>query len=185
MKALSYKDERMLVEGILKGREKSLRVYYQTFTPRIFAYIKNRTDTEEDAEEILQDVLLSSIDALRDFSYKSKLSTFLFSIAKNKVIDYYRKKKIKKIFFSESPKLESLLVTLLGPEEIFDNKQRKIDIETVFSRLPDAYQKIIKLKYVDGKSIIEITKELKVSFKSAESMLFRARKAFVRAWSHL
>ncbi|MBI2029282.1 RNA polymerase sigma factor [Candidatus Gottesmanbacteria bacterium] len=183
MKAFSLKDEKELILGILQGDEKFLRIFYHLYTPRLFTFIKNRTATIEDAEEILQDSLLSSIDALRDFSYKSKLSTFLFSIAKNKVIDYYRKKKIKKIFFSQSPRLESLLITLLGPEEILANKQKKIDIDRVFSLLPVSYRRIITLKYVDDKSIIEITKELKLSFKSAESMLFRARKAFVKIWA--
>lgn len=185
MKALSKKDERVLVEGILNGSEKSLRIYYRTFTPRIFTYIKNKTAAIEDAEEILQDTLLSSIEALRGFSYRSKLSTFLFSIARHKVIDYYRKQKIKKILFSQSPKIESLLVTLLGPEEILVHKQERINIDTVFSQLPLSYQKIIKLKYIDGKSIINISKELSISFKSAESMLFRARKAFTKAWVEL
>ena len=185
MGIFSKKGERELVEGILGGNEKSLRLYYQTFTPKIFTYIKNRTETREDAEEIFQDTLLSSIDALRGFSYKSKLSTFLFSIARNKVIDYYRRKKIKKILFSQSPQIESLIVTLLGPEEILINKQKGINIDRVFSSLPASYRKVIKLKYIDGKSIIEITKELKVSFKSAESMLFRARKAFAKAWGQL
>ena len=101
------------------------------------------------------------------------------------VIDYYRKQKIKKILFSQSPKIESLLVTLLGPEEILVHKQERINIDTVFSQLPLSYQKIIKLKYIDGKSIINISKELSISFKSAESMLFRARKAFTKAWSQL
>lgn len=103
MKAFSLKDEKELILGILQGDEKFLRIFYHLYTPRLFTFIKNRTATIEDAEEILQDSLLSSIDALRDFSYKSKLSTFLFSIAKNKVIDYYRKKKDQEnIFFPVS-----------------------------------------------------------------------------------
>lgn len=177
---LTKNQDRLLVKGILSGNEKSLLTFYRYFSPKLLSFIKRQTPTDEDAEEILQDVLLSSLDSLRDFTFRSSLSTFLYAIAKNKIVDFYRKKKIKKIFFSHIPQLEFLLTSLLGPEEVFDQKQLGIKIEKALKNLSPKYRKILTLKYFDGLSVLEITKKLRVSFKSAESMLFRARRAFAR-----
>lgn len=177
--------EKQLIKGILEADERCLFSFYQRFSPKLLLFIKQRVKDPEDAEEILQDTLLSSLDSLRDFNFQAKLSTFLCAIAKNKIIDFQRKKKIKKILFSQAPQLEFLLANLLGPEEVFEEKQLRKKIEKALSSLPLKYQKILKLKYFDGKSVIQITQELKISFKSAESALFRARKAFAKQLSIL
>lgn len=178
---LKKTEEKEIIAGILKGNEKALFRFYKLFSPRLLSFIKNKTKYPEDAEEILQDTLLSSLDSLRDFTYKCSLSTFLHAIAKNKIIDFYRKKKLKKILFSQIPQLESLFTNLLGPEEVFTRKQAKLNFDKAFSSLSPKYRKFITLKYFDNKSVKEITKEMQVSFKSAESGLFRARRAFAKA----
>lgn len=178
---LTKNQERNLVKKILQGDERSLFLYYRYFSPKLLAFIKRKTRFEEDAEEILQDVLLSSLDSLRDFTFKSSLSTFLHAIAKNKIVDFYRKKRLKKILFSQIPQLEALFSTFLGPEDDLEQKQARINFEKALRSLSPKYQKILTLKYFDGKTVVQITREFKVSFKSAESMLFRARQAFAKA----
>lgn len=182
VKMLKKDQEYFLIKGILAGNEKSLLVFYRYFAPRLFFFIKRQTLSTEDAEEILQDVLLSSIDSLRDFTFKSSLSTFLHAIAKHKIIDYYRRRKIKKVLFSQLPQLEQFLTTVLGPEELFEEDQLRTKIDKVLKKLKPKYRRILILKYLEGFSVLEITKKLEISFKSAESMLFRARRAFAKAW---
>lgn len=173
--------ERKLVKKILSGDERALYSYYRTFSPKLLVFIKRKTNLPEDAEEILQDTLLSSLDALRDFTFRSSLNTFLHAIAKNKTVDFYRKKRLKKILFSQVPQLEAFLSTFLGPEDVLEKKQDRLSFEKALRSLSPKYQKILTLKYFDGKTVRQITKEFRVSFKSAESMLFRARKAFANA----
>lgn len=173
--------EQETVQKILTGNERALYTYYRTFSPKLLAFIKKKTSSKEDAEEILQDTLLSSLDALRDFTFKCSLSTFLHAIAKNKIIDFYRKRKLKKILFSQVPRLEAFLSTFLGPEDDLEKKQTRLSFEKALKSLSPKYQKILTLKYFEGKTVRQITKEFRVSFKSAESMLFRARSAFAKA----
>lgn len=173
--------EQLLVKRILKGDEKALFAFYRNFSPKLLSFIKRKTNYPEDAEEILQDTLLSSLDALRDFTFRSSLSTFLHAIAKNKIVDFYRKKKLKKILFSQIPQLEAIFSSFVGPEDVLEKKQARINFERALKSLSPRYQKILTLKYFDGKTVYQITKELHVTFKSAESMLFRARMAFAKA----
>ncbi len=176
-------NDQKLVNQILQGQEKSLRYFYKTYQPRLLNFIKNKIANEKDAEEILQDVLLASLDAMRDFSYRSSLFTFICSIANHKVIDFYRRKKIKDVVFSRITNIEPLISTLFGPEESLDEELLRQKIKETFRILDPRYRQILHLKYIYGLSVIEIAQKLSISFKSAESQLFRARRAFTLAYS--
>lgn len=176
-------DEKQIVARILSGDEKALRFFYLHFQTRLGTFIKNKIAGEEDAEEILQDTFLAAIEGFRDFAFRSSIFTYICSIANHKIIDFYRKKKVKKILFSQMPEVETLVSALLGPEAVLDEELLKEKIKYTFRRLTPTYQKILKLKYIYGYTVGEIANMMSISFKSAESQLFRARKAFVAAYS--
>lgn len=171
--------EKKLVNEILRGNERALNHFYKHFYPSLFSFISKKINDSSDAEEILQDTFFGVLDGLRDFEFKSSLFTFICSVASHKVIDFYRKKKIKKIVFSQFENIEPILSVLLGPEDALDTQILKEKIKQTFKKLSPSYQIILKLKYIYGYSVEEIAGKLAVSFKSAESQLFRARKAFV------
>lgn len=177
------KDDQKAVKEILSGNESALREFYLRFQPRLVAFIKAKIEDPHDAEEVLQDTLLATLESLRDFSFRSSLNTFICSIAMHKIIDYYRRKKIKNIVFSKIPEMESILSTLIGPEDVFDKNLIKSKVKETFRKITPVYSTILKMKYLYGYSVVEIAEKLSISFKSAESMLFRARKAFVAAYS--
>lgn len=175
--------DKKLVAQILKGDEKALRYFYRTYQPRLSTFIKAKIANEKDSEEILQDVLLATLEALRDFSFRSSLFTFICSIANHKVIDFYRRKKIKSIVFSRLPDVEPLISTFFGPEDSLDEELLKQKIKQTFRSLAPKHSRILKLKYIYGYTVEEIAEKLSISFKSAESQLFRARRAFALAYS--
>lgn len=176
-------DEKQLVSEILEGREPALRKFYRYYSPRLFTFIRRKIENENDAEEILQDSLLGTLEGLRDFSFRSSLLTFVCAITMHKIIDFYRKKKLKNIVFSKMKDIEPLVSTLVGPESALDEELVKQKIKAVFGRLNPTYRLILELKYIQGYTVTEIARKLTISFKSAESQLFRARKAFVMIYS--
>jgi len=178
-----YMDEKKLVSQILAGNERALRYFYNAYQLRLTNFIKSKIANEGDAEEILQDTFLASIEALRDFSFRCRLFTFIASIANHKIIDFYRRKKIKDVVFSRLPDVEPLVSTLFGPEDSLDEELLKEKIKQTFDRITPKYRQILKLKYIYGFSVDEIARKLSISFKSAESQLFRARQAFVLAYT--
>lgn len=168
-----------LIDNILARDRRALHTFYQQYTPRLASFIHAKIGVREDAEEVLADTLFAFLEAIRDFHGKSSIKTFLFSIAHHKVVDYYRKKKLKQLLFSRTPSLEHLVSPLLSPEEELDTKLLKEKIQSVLSRILPRYRSILILKYMDNLSVSDIARKFALSFKSAESQLFRARKAFV------
>lgn len=180
---LSEKDERKLVSEILSGNEQTLRAFYRQYARPFSSFVARRVENNQDVEEIVQDTFLAFLEALRDFSFKSTLFTFLCAIGNHKIVDYYRKRKIKSVLFSKLSDVEPLISNLLGPEQRLDEMLVSRKIKETFAKLAPRQRLLISLKYIYGYSIAEIAHKLAISFKSAESSLFRARKAFVAIYN--
>ncbi len=175
-------NEKKLISKILKGNKRAKKKFYQYYKPRLVKYIQIKTPNKQDAEEILQDTFMSAFLSLPNFKQDSSLYTWLCSIARHEIADFYRKKKIKTIVFSRLPFLENLFSEALGPELKYKEKKIKEKISDSFGSLKKEYVQILKLKYIHNKSVKEIAKILGKSFKATESLLYRARKAFQREY---
>ena len=177
-------EEKKLLEKIIKKDEKALFYVYKKFQPSIFNYVKSQINNYQTAEELTQDIFIDFIEALRDFRFQSSLKTFLFSIARHKIVDQIRKKKIKNILFSRLPSyiVESLKVVFIDEE--IDKKELKEKITTILESLPNDYQLVLRLKYMEEIKIKEIADKLKMNFKATESLLFRARKSFIKVFNN-
>lgn len=176
-------DEQLLIDRILAQDEPALSEFYQSYSPRLLGFIRRHLNNEQDVEEIAQDTLFAFLDRARDFIGKSSLNTYLCSIAKHKIVDFYRKKRLKRILFSElSENLLPQQSHTSDPQALFDNTLLSHKINWIFKSLKPLHRTILTLKYIEGRSVVEIANMLAVSFKSAESVLFRARKAFVHLY---
>lgn len=175
--------DKILVKRLINHDEKALLLFYRKYKKQLFKFIKNRVDNHSDAEEVLQDSFMSFLESLRDFRGNSSLKTFLYAIAKRKAIDKLRRKKVKKILFSRLPEnvVNSLNAIIIDSE--LDRVILSRKIENIFERLPHDYATVLRLKYRDGYKVAEIAVKLKISFKSAESLIFRARRAFVHLYN--
>jgi RNA polymerase sigma-70 factor (ECF subfamily) len=174
--------DRELINQILNRDKHALHYFYVTYTPKLTIHIANRVENAKDAEEILQDTLYAFLEAIRDFAGKSSVRTFLFSIAGHKIIDYYRRKKLKQLVFSQIPQLELLVSPLLSPEDEMEVAMLKRKINRTLEAILPQYRTAILFKYMDNLPVVDIARRLSVTVKSAESILFRARKAFVKAF---
>lgn len=178
------KDEQLITRLFAHDRQ-AAGEFYRTYAPQLRRYITARVKTAEDAEEILQDTLFSFLEGLRDFQQKSSVRTYLFSICQHKIIDFYRKRKLKQVVFSQMPQLELLVSPMLGPEEELDVAIVKEKISAVMKKLIPVHRQVLVLKYLEQVSVEDIASQLSISFKSAESRLFRARRAFVEVFLSL
>lgn len=176
--------DKELIDRLLLQDERALHELFRLYEVPLSRFIARTISDKEEVDELVQEVFIDFIESLRSFRGDSKIKTFLFSIARHKTIDYIRKKKIKKIVFSKlPPRFVEGLATVLIDDDL-DKKELQQKIENVFAQLPNDYQVILRLKYIENKKMKEIAAAFKLSFKAAESLLFRARKAFVTTYEH-
>lgn len=178
----SGKLDREIIKGVLQGDEFWLRKFHERYRERLLNFILQKTDDPRDAEEIVQDALLSAIYCLPSFLGKSSFWSWLCAIAKHEMADFYRKKKIKTILFSRLPVLEEIASRALGPEMALEEKELKERIFRVFLCLTEGYREILRLKYIEELSVRQVAERFKKSVKAIEMRLRRARLAFIESW---
>lgn len=183
MNMLSEKDSHLLLR-LINRDELALVEFYSKHKQPLLIFIQKTINDHGESEEIMQDVFLNFIEGLRDFRSQSSLKTYLYSIAKYKIIDKLRRKKIRKVFFSHIPAfiVDSFATVLLDDQLDRDYVVQKID--KILNHLPHDYAHVLRLKYIEGFSVKDIAVKLNLPFKTTESLLFRARKAFVVEYQH-
>ena len=151
--------------------------------PKLKKYILSKVSESKDAEEIVQETLISASLSYPLFKGDSSFFTWVAAIANHEIADFYRKKKIKTILFSRFPFLENIVSEALTPDENFEKQELRKEVKKVLSCLSEGYSEILRLKYYQGFSMGEIARKMKTTVKAVESRLSRAREAFRHRWS--
>lgn len=171
-----------IVEKILQGESSAIETFYDTFAPKMQRYLQYRLPEHADIEAFTNDILLEVIDSLALFEKKSSLTSWVYKIAHNKLVDYYRKKKITSLLLSKIPFLELIAEEVYEPEFQFEKNKLRDRMEVALRSLSRKYRKILRLHYEEQKSIKEIAVILQLSPKATESLLFRARQQFKKVY---
>ena len=150
--------------------------------PRLKKYVFSKVSDFKDAEEILQETLISAHESYPFFKAKSSFFTWICSIANHEIADFYRKRKIKTLLFSHFPFLENIVLQALTPDENLEKQELRKEVKKILSGLTEGYSQILRLKYYHGLSMVEIAQKMKTSVKAVESRLSRAREAFRYKW---
>ncbi len=142
---------------------------WEDFGERIRAFIYHRISNRSDIDDILQDVFLKihlNIDKLEE---QSKLVGWIYRIARNTIIDYYRKRRtgIKDIDDIE-----------IGYEREEESPEDEIasGLRNMIETLPEKYAQALLLFEFQGLSIVEVAEKLGISSSCAKSRVQRGRK---------
>jgi RNA polymerase sigma factor (sigma-70 family) len=138
---------------------------YQKEKKRLLAFIRSRVEKLEDAEDILQDVFYHTLEGLSVTDRIDNLMGWLYVAARNKVIDWYRKKRLPTYSLEEMEKysIEALIDDCgLHPEKAYDQKMIAEALAEGVEALPEEQRMVFIWQEVEGmtfKEIAEMTGE--------------------------
>lgn len=170
-----------IVQKIIKGDKDAIAHFYLSYSPKIEKYLSRKLPVEV-AKEITNDVFLEAIESIAFLKEAEKLQSWLFQIAHHKMTDYYRKKKINSFVLSQVPYLELVAHEINQPEFQYEKNILRDTIEQILINLSTPHQKILRMHYELDLPVKEVALQMNLSFKATESLLFRARKAFQKAY---
>jgi RNA polymerase sigma factor (sigma-70 family) len=170
------------IKRILAGDSDAVVQFYKFYSPKILSYLVKKLPRLEDAQELTNDVFLEAIDSLSLLRKKQSAMSWLYRIAHNKMVDFYRKRKIKSILLSNMPFIEIIESEINQPEFQFEKDKIRDDIELAFHSLSIKYRTILNLHYEEKIPVRALAEKLNLSFKATESLLFRARQSFKLAY---
>lgn len=135
---------------------------------RLQGFIRKRVRNSEDAEDILQEVYYQLADADRLLKPIDQMAAWLFTVARNRITDLYRKKKTESIpeFLSDNDD-ENLFAELRSlmfddgstPEDDYLRSLVWIELEKALNELPEEQRLVFELTELKGISFKEISKQ--------------------------
>ena len=142
---------------------------------RLRNFIRRRVDDESDAEDILQDVFYELVEAYRFMKPVEHAGAWLYRVARNRIIDRFRKKKPEPISAAENPdeeggerlSLEELLPSMdEGPEAAYALGVLLEELEAALDELPEEQREVFIAHEIDGFSFKEISAETGVGINA-------------------
>ena len=142
---------------------------------RLRNFIRRRVADEADAEDILQDVFYELIEAYRLIKPIEQVSAWLFRVARNRIIDLFRKKKSVSMTASasldaesgEAPALEELLPSPdAGPEAVYARSVLLEQLDAALDELPEEQREVFIAHEIEGRSFKQLSAETGVSINT-------------------
>ncbi len=141
----------------------SLEQIYKEYSDMIYRWLLARTGDADLAEEITQETFYQAVLHADRYDYSCKVSTWLCSIASNKLKEYYRKNPPKEDFdsvFGEASSGEtragSAQMTIPGPEDEAVGKAEKLALYRAIHSLPEPAREVVQLRAFSDLSFREI-----------------------------
>jgi RNA polymerase sigma-70 factor (ECF subfamily) len=166
--------ERSLRDAVLSGDEDAWRTWYDESFAALYAYVLWRcAGLREHADEIVQDTWLVAVRRIAAFDpVQAAFATWLRGIAAHLLRNHFRR----------TIRRDRGRVSLNGVEAASsadaEQHERAERVARALSRLPDRYEAVLRVKYLDGLSVAAVAAAWNETPKAIESLLTRARQAF-------
>lgn len=173
--------EDILVERLKQGDQTAFKYIVDTYQNMVYNTCLSIVKSEEDAEDLAQEVFVQVYQSVHSFKGESKFSTWLYRIATTKSLDHERKKKRKKRFgfvksiFGEDAQVEINPPDFNHPGVVLDKKERAAILFKAVDKLPDNQRVAFILSKVEGRSYQEISEIMGTTISAIESLLHRAK----------
>lgn len=136
--------------------ELSIEQIYEEYYRRVFAYLNSRLNNYHDAEDLCEDVFAKVSRKINTFDQsKSALSTWIYNITKNTLIDHYR---------TDRQELELLDGFDYAKEDDPVSPVELADLANAMEKLPEQERDIIVFRYYEGYSLKEIAEKMGMSY---------------------
>ena len=166
----------MLVNKARTGDKDALTELYGVFREKIYRYVFFKCGNHADAEDITNEVFLRMIQSIGNFQWKGiGFSSWLFKIASNLVIDYYRNKSRRNI---ESIEKRDYIGETNWEQisEFLDNRDLFHAIYKDTDDLTDLQKEVVNLRFIGDLSLKETAEAMSKNVNSVKAIQHAAIK---------
>ncbi len=165
--------EEQLLETAIHYDEAALSELYDRYEAKIYSYIYRRTGEQTLAEDLTAQVFLKMLEAIRNRrAWHSSFSGWLYRIAHNLVIDYYRQRGHQvQVSLDDAPFLPD------ADQNPVQATEMKLDAERLraaISRLTGEQAEVVSLRFLEGYSINEVAEMMNKTEGSIKALQYRA-----------
>ncbi len=175
-------DESALVARAKTGDDVAFTELISHYERRIFRLAKHITQSDEDAEDVLQESFMKAYSNLESFQGNSKFYTWLVRIAVNEALMKLRKRKTdrsvsldEELDTGEDTVVREIAVWEETPEQKYSQEEMRGILDQAIGSLEPIYRVVFQLRDVEELTTEETAEALGISIPAVKSRLLRAR----------
>jgi RNA polymerase sigma-70 factor, ECF subfamily len=161
----------------LNNFEDVVRIHQREVVNFLYRLVGNRFE----AEDLAQDTFVKAYKKFNSIKDSEKVRSWLFSIARNNAVDFFRRKKEKNIALDNTVLENWAQDNAVEFSAHVINAELSKELQTCIATLNSEDQTIIRLLYFEGFSYKEIAELMRMNNNTLKSRLHRARKALLVA----
>jgi RNA polymerase sigma-70 factor (ECF subfamily) len=184
--------ERQLVRDAQQGNHSAYEELVRIHQPRLLAVVRGMLRRNHDVEDVAQQVLVKAYVSLHRFDLRSAFGTWLYKIAVNECLDYFRKKKVRKTVYESDLSEEQIRQMEMAPAhtggasrsraDASDLAQQRQLLDRLLDELDETDRSMLVMKEVSGFTVEEIGNVFGLNVNTVKVRMFRARGRLVEAY---
>jgi RNA polymerase sigma factor (sigma-70 family) len=161
-------EDALSLERVIAEQDRRISEAIEREQSRLRNFIRKRVPGELDAEDIMQDVFFELVEAYRLMKPVEQVGAWLFRVARNRITDFFRKKKPEALDDAvtdrEAFSLEDLLPSPgAGPEAAYARSVLLEELDAALDELPGEQRDVFVAHEIQGHSFKELAKETGLS----------------------
>ncbi len=167
----------------LRSRDRdALGTFYELYAERVYNFVRRMVGEDQVAEDLTQDIFMHIQRSLPSYDPERELSPWVYTLATNKVRDYWRSRKsldhLREKSLDDADHDHPIPDGHLGPVVELESKELGVALSNAIDELPEALRATLLLRYFEG-----------LPFETIASILDRnedaVRKRYSRALAEL
>lgn len=163
----------------LSGDDSALSDIVELYNKGLILFVYGIVGNIYNAEDIASDTFLDLILKKPVFKGESSFKTWLYKIARNKAIDFFRKNK-NQIQSTDDDVAESAVANETAEEELLSSERDRQLYKSMLS-LPSDYRQVLELIYFANNSYSEAAEVMRKNTKQINNLAYRAKLALREA----
>lgn len=165
-------ETKILIRQLKKGKVSAFDLIFRNYNQKVFNFCVQMLNKKPDAEEVTQEVFIALWQNREKIDINTSLSTYIFSIARNKIYNIYRKS------FYVQEYIEHLNNTdrkfeLLTEDQVLYN-ELKMFLDKTIDELPPKRKEVFKLSRFEGLTYKEIADRMQISENTVDVQIRKA-----------
>ena len=177
-------NEKQLVELLKRPetRRKAFEIVVRQYSETLYWKVRRMVLTHDDADDVMQNVMLKAWTNIDSFQQQSLLSTWLYRIAINESLNFIRSQRNKAVNIDADKQAE--MADRLMADPYFDGDETAAQLQQAIASLPDVQRTVFNLRYYDNMKYSEMSQLLDTTEGALKASYHIAVKKITEFFNH-
>lgn len=172
--------EQLPVQPARDGNPAAWDTLFRRYQLPLYVYVFELVHNEQTSLDLVQETFIAATKHIGSLRDDEKFGSWLFGIAHQKIIQFWRKAAGKEVLLDEIPESPDAFDD--APDELLIRREQETDFVNLLNRLPLPQRSVLLLHFVEDFSLEEIARITETQIGTVKSRLHYAKKSLRKLW---